>query len=177
MPPYNLRALLRLMATVRPVGHRSRAASRTGAGHAAVVDPAGAARQHDHAGCLRTFRTSRTTWRTSSPGTDQALVPGQVNRALLTMLSTYPLGSPSGGFTYTIDPALGTLTRSSESFGPSFAERALTTGRGKVSAGLRVPARRLRHVRRPEPAVARREVLRSSTPDCCSRGSRTGADA
>ena len=45
-------------------------------------------------------------------------MPSQVNRALLTMLSTYPLGSPSGGFTYTIDPALGTLTRSSDSFGP-----------------------------------------------------------
>jgi hypothetical protein len=53
------------------------------------------------------------------PGDDQALVPTQVNQALLTMLSTYPLGSPSGGFTYTIDPALGTLTRSSDSFGPS----------------------------------------------------------
>ena len=52
------------------------------------------------------------------------------------MLSTYPLGSPSGGFTYTIDPALGTLTRSSDSFGPSFAERALTIGRGKVSTGF-----------------------------------------
>ncbi len=70
------------------------------------------------------------------PGTDQTLVPTQVNQALLTMLSTYPLGSPSGGFTYTIDPALGTLTRSSDSFGPSFAERALTTGRGKVSLGF-----------------------------------------
>jgi hypothetical protein len=63
-------------------------------------------------------------------------VPSQVNRALLTMLSTYPLGSPSGGFTYTIDPALGTLQRTSDSFGPSFAERALTTGRGKVSLGF-----------------------------------------
>jgi hypothetical protein len=71
------------------------------------------------------------------PGADQKdHAPSQVNRALLTMLSTYPLGSPSGGFTYTIDPALGTLTRSSDSFGPSFAERALTIGRGKVSAGF-----------------------------------------
>ena len=70
------------------------------------------------------------------PGTDQLQVPSQVNQALIRMLSTYPLGSPSGGFTYTIDPALGTLTRSSESFGPSFAERALTTGRGKVSVGF-----------------------------------------
>ena len=70
------------------------------------------------------------------PGADQLQVPAQVNQALLTLLSTYPLGSPSGGFTYTFDPALGSLTRSSNSFGPSFAERALTTGRGKVSVGF-----------------------------------------
>ena len=37
------------------------------------------------------------------PGTDQLQVPSQVNRALLTMLSTYPLGSPSGGFTLGAD--------------------------------------------------------------------------
>jgi hypothetical protein len=70
------------------------------------------------------------------PGTDQSLVPTQVNQALLTLLSTYPVATPSGGFTYTFDPALGSLTRSSESFGPSFLERALTSGRGKVSVGF-----------------------------------------
>src|SRR5262245_27021274 len=64
------------------------------------------------------------------PGADQLLVPTQVNQALLTLLSTYPLGSPSGGFTYTFDPALGTLMRSSASFGPSFADRSLPSGRG-----------------------------------------------
>src|SRR5690348_15241711 len=63
------------------------------------------------------------------PGREDAAlrVPVQVNQALMTLLSTYPLGSPSGGFTYKFDPAAGTLTRSSNSFGPSFAERALTT--------------------------------------------------
>ena len=70
------------------------------------------------------------------PGSDQLRVPEQVNEAVLTLLSTYPIGSPGGGFTYVFDPALGTLTRSSDSFGPSFAERALTTGRGKVSVGF-----------------------------------------
>jgi hypothetical protein len=70
------------------------------------------------------------------PEFDQLVVPSQVNQALLTLMSTYPIGTPSGGFTYTIDPALGTLMRSSESFGPSFAERALTSGRGKVSVGF-----------------------------------------
>jgi len=70
------------------------------------------------------------------PGADQLKVPSQVNEAVLTLLSTYPVGTPGGGFTYVFDPALGTLTRNSESFGPSFAERALTTGRGKASIGL-----------------------------------------
>jgi hypothetical protein len=70
------------------------------------------------------------------PGTDQAKVPSQVNEAVLTLLATTPIGTPGGGFTYVFDPALGTLTRSSDSFGPSFAERALTTGRGKVSVGF-----------------------------------------
>jgi hypothetical protein len=70
------------------------------------------------------------------PGADQLIVPAQVNQALLTLLSTYPIGTPSGGFTYTVDPVLGTLMRSSESFGPSFAERALTSGRGTASIGF-----------------------------------------
>ena len=70
------------------------------------------------------------------PGADQLEVPGQFNHTLLTLLSTYPIGSPSGGFTYSYDPALGTFTRTSESFGPMFAERALTLGRNKVSVGV-----------------------------------------
>jgi hypothetical protein len=70
------------------------------------------------------------------PGADQLQAPVQVNQSLLTLLATYPTGTPAGGFTYIFDPALGSLTRSSDSFGPSFAERALTTGRGKVSVGF-----------------------------------------
>jgi hypothetical protein len=70
------------------------------------------------------------------PGADQLQVPAQVNQSLLTLLATYPTGTSAGGFTYTFDPALGSLTRSSESFGPSFAERALVSGRGKGSIGF-----------------------------------------
>jgi hypothetical protein len=71
-----------------------------------------------------------------APGFDQLEVPGQFNRAVLTLLSTSPIASPSGGFTYTFDPALGTFRRTSDSFGPTFAERALTIGKGKVSVGF-----------------------------------------
>jgi hypothetical protein len=38
-----------------------------------------------------------------------------------------------GGFTFTLDPALGVFTRTSESFGPVFANRAETTGQGKFT--------------------------------------------
>ena len=69
------------------------------------------------------------------PGPDQLEAPRQFNSTLLTLLSTSPVASPSGGFTYTFDPALGTFRRTSESFGPTFAERALTIGRGRVSVG------------------------------------------
>lgn len=49
--------------------------------------------------------------------------------------SSFPLGSSSGGFTFTLDPTLGTLSRSTDSFGPLFAERALTSGKGKLTVG------------------------------------------
>jgi hypothetical protein len=48
-------------------------------------------------------------------------------------LATLPIGSSAGGFTYRLDPALGTVTRSSDSFGPFFTERALTAGRRQSS--------------------------------------------
>jgi hypothetical protein len=47
--------------------------------------------------------------------------------------TTFPISSSSGGFTWTFDPQLGVATRRSESFGPMFAERPLTNGRGKLN--------------------------------------------
>ena len=48
---------------------------------------------------------------------------------------TAPLGTSTGGFTFTFDPLLQIYKRSSSSFGPAFAERSLTAGRAKVSIG------------------------------------------
>ncbi len=48
---------------------------------------------------------------------------------------TAPLGTSTGGFTFTFDPLLQVYKRSSSSFGPAFAERSLTAGRAKVSIG------------------------------------------
>ena len=70
------------------------------------------------------------------PSPEQLQTPEQFNQQIVTLLSTFPFGSSSGGFTYTYDPALGTFSRSSESFGPLFTERALTIGRQRGSLGV-----------------------------------------
>jgi hypothetical protein len=68
---------------------------------------------------------------------DESLIPlEQLNRQLAIQLSTFPLASSSGGFTYNYDPNLGTFTRASDSFGPVYAERADTNGKNKFSFGI-----------------------------------------
>ena len=76
-----------------------------------------------------TFTTDDTTTAVT------ALVQ-QVGQQIASQLSTTPLGSSSAGFTYRYDAALGTFTRSTSTFGPAFAERADTAGKGKVSFGV-----------------------------------------
>ena len=44
--------------------------------------------------------------------------------------------SSAAGFSYRLDPALGTVIRSSDSFGPIFTERSLVAGRGQASFSL-----------------------------------------
>jgi hypothetical protein len=58
------------------------------------------------------------------------------NTLMLMQLSSFPLGSPAGGFTYTFDETLGTFRRTTPSFGPVFAERAVTMGRNRFNAGF-----------------------------------------
>lgn len=68
---------------------------------------------------------------------DASLVPlQQLNSELSTQLSTFPLASSAGGFTYQLDPALGVFTRASDSFGPIYADRADTIGKGKFAIGV-----------------------------------------
>lgn len=59
-----------------------------------------------------------------------------LDRSLVEQLSSVPLASSASGFTYVLDPALGTFTRSTESFGPVFTERTATIGRHKWSLGF-----------------------------------------
>jgi len=61
---------------------------------------------------------------------------GPFNSAIATQLTSLPLPSPASGFTFAIDPSLGVPTRTAQSFGPIFAERAETIGKGKFVAGF-----------------------------------------
>ena len=70
------------------------------------------------------------------PAVAQLKAPYALNSALVSQLSTFPTGSSSGGFTYTLAESTGIPQRSSGNFGPAFAERALNIGKGKLSLGL-----------------------------------------
>jgi hypothetical protein len=58
------------------------------------------------------------------------------NERFASQFANFPLGSSTGGFTFTFDEKTGAYSRGSTSFGPAFTERARTIGRGKWSAGF-----------------------------------------
>ncbi|MGH9317611.1 MAG: hypothetical protein ACRD1P_10945 [Thermoanaerobaculia bacterium] len=66
----------------------------------------------------------------------QFIAVRQFNQELANQLSSFPLASSAGGFTYRFDPALGVFTRATESFGPIYSDRADTIGKGKSNLGL-----------------------------------------
>ena len=51
-------------------------------------------------------------------------------------VSTAPIGSSAGGFTFTFDPATRSFIRAAPSFGPMFGERAITAGEGRAGFGI-----------------------------------------
>src|ERR1044071_9924765 len=51
-------------------------------------------------------------------------------------VSTAPIGSSAGGFTFTFDPVTRSFSRAAPSFGPMFGERAITAGVGRASVGV-----------------------------------------
>ena len=50
-------------------------------------------------------------------------------------IATEPLAGSSGGFIFKLDPSTGLLARTTNTFGPMFGERALTSGEGVVTIG------------------------------------------
>ena len=65
-----------------------------------------------------------------------------------TEIATAPFGTSSGGFVFKLDPATGLLARTTTTFGPSFTERAMTSGEGKVSVGATFNSTTLRRAER-----------------------------
>jgi hypothetical protein len=59
-----------------------------------------------------------------------------IYRFLQVELATLPISSSTGGFIYRFNPALGTAERASDTFGPFYLERVLTSGRGQTSIGF-----------------------------------------
>ena len=66
---------------------------------------------------------------------DRVNTASQIIKLAGNQLSSFPLASASGGFTWTLDTASGAFTRASNSFGPIFAERPLTIGRKRLNVG------------------------------------------
>lgn len=60
----------------------------------------------------------------------------QVSAQIGLQLANVPIGLSAGGFTYGFDPALGTFTRTTDTFGPAYAERAATLGADRIAVGV-----------------------------------------
>ena len=56
--------------------------------------------------------------------------PEEIHKLVGLGIYTLPIGSSSAGFTYALNPTTGEPTLKSDSFGPVFAERPLTSGKG-----------------------------------------------
>jgi Putative MetA-pathway of phenol degradation len=69
-------------------------------------------------------------------GSAQTTLNQTLSSAIATQLAILPIVSPSSGFTYKYSSEAGAFVRTTTSFGPIYAERAETIGRGKVSFGV-----------------------------------------
>jgi len=86
-------------------------------------------------GCEATG-TARQQLRTGTFIAGSVAVGQTLAQALGVEVATAPIGSSSGGFTWTWDAERRSWSRTSRTFGPAFGERALTIGKRKLSAGI-----------------------------------------
>ena len=102
------------------------------------IVPAGTADAQQSIGDVLSFLVTNRSIPTADFDRDEqaALATRDTIAKLLSLeLATLP-SSSGGGFTYTMDPSLGTVIRSSDSFGPVYTERSLMAGRGQASFGM-----------------------------------------
>ena len=118
------------------VDHRQKAVRLTIA--FLVVLTAGAAEaQQSISDVLSFLVTNRTIPTDDFVRDEQAAIATRdtISKLVVLELATLP-SSSGGGFTYRLDPSLGTVIRASDSFGPLFTERSLLAGRGRASFGM-----------------------------------------
>lgn len=60
----------------------------------------------------------------------------RLNEQIAAEVGGFPFSSSVGGFTFALEPVLGTFVRTTDTLGPLFAERAPTLGRGKFNFNL-----------------------------------------
>jgi hypothetical protein len=107
-------------------------------GAASVMFLASAARAQSVSNVL-TFLVTNQSVQTGNVARDRNAAQATadtIGRALLANLATLPAPSSSGAFVYRLNPELGTVERATQTFGPSFVERAQTVGRNQVSIGV-----------------------------------------
>src|SRR6476659_3011110 len=81
-----------------------------------------------------TFRVTNQGVATSDFDKDRAAADATretLSNAPLASIATVPISSSSSGFSYRLNPTLGTGERGSQTFGPLYVERALTAGAGQ----------------------------------------------
>ena len=69
-------------------------------------------------------------------GAAQTTLNQTLSSAIATQLAILPIISPSSGFTYKYSSEAGAFVRSTTSFGPIYAERAETIGKGVTAFGI-----------------------------------------
>ena len=92
----------------------------------------------------------------------------EMNVALAAQLASFPLSSSSGGFSYTVNER-GEVVPTSSTFGPAFAERAITIGRRKVNAGFSFQATNYKSFEGIDLESGRLSFIREHN-DCCPAG-------
>jgi len=106
-----------------------------------LVTAVSSARAQTHVSDTLTFLVTNRTVDTGSAAADTAAAAATsrtISHALLASLSTLPVTSTSGAFSYRLNPDIGTVQRTTQTFGPALVDRALTSGAGTIGVGLAV---------------------------------------
>src|SRR5262249_55900856 len=132
-------AFCRIRMAPRREGVGSRGALRTLCIFAALIAAGTQSAAAQSVSEVLTFLMTNQSVSTGNRAEDRAAAlatSATISRALLANLATLPVTASSGGFVYRMNPALGTVERVTQSFGPFFVERALTAGDRQVSLGV-----------------------------------------